>query len=78
MYVAGLGFCWLQVGGIILGVDLITCSSLKQGGGDLLTIGRHKFHIPLSGLFVLWHLVGDLRVSCTPSMESFVIACPKI
>ena len=58
------------------GLDHLLKSQAR--GGDLLTIGRHKCHIPLSGLFVLWHLVGDLRVSCTPSMESFVIACPKI
>ena len=65
-------------GGILLGVDLITCSSLNQGGGGSLTIGRHKRYIPLSGLSVLWHLVGDLRVSCTPSMESFVTACHRL
>ena len=59
-------------------MDLITCSSLNQGGGDSLTIGHHQRYIPLSGLSVLWHLVGDLRVSCTPSMESFVTACPRL
>ena len=47
-------------------------------GGVSLTIGRHQRYIPLSGLSVLWHLVGDLRVSCTPSMESFVTACPRL
>ena len=57
------------------GLDLSQVSS--KGGGFHYKIGRHKRYIPLSGLSVLWHLVVDLRVACSPSMDIPVSVCAR-